>query len=248
MKKIKIILIVGLIICIGIVFYSTKNSCENGDDSCIISYIINPKNQELKLYWKNQQGKNYLNFEKLKTELEKNNQELVFAMNGGIYRQDNSSPLGLFIEEGIVKTKINNVKEASGNFYLQPNGIFLLTDDNRADVCKTSDYKEYKNIKYATQSGPMLIIDGLLNSKFNKGSKNRYIRNGVGILPDGRIIFAISKKKINFFDFATFFKNKGCKNALYLDGYVSKCYLPSKKQKEMNGKFGVIIAETKFKN
>ena len=81
MKKIKIILIVGLIICIGIVFYSNKNSCENRDDSCIISYIINPKNQELKLYWKNKQGKNYLNFEKLTTELEKNNQFLAIHID-----------------------------------------------------------------------------------------------------------------------------------------------------------------------
>ncbi|MBL4624331.1 MAG: phosphodiester glycosidase family protein [Flavobacteriales bacterium] len=76
------------------------------------------------------------------------------------------------------------------------------------------------------------------------GSKNQHIRNGVGILPDGKLLFAISKETINFYDFATFFKQKGCKSALYLDGFVSRCYLPSKNWKQLDGNFGVIIAVT----
>ena len=57
----------------------------------------------------------------------------------------------------------------------------------------------------------------------------------------------MSKKTINFYDFASYFKSKGCKNALYLDGFVSRTYLPSKKWTQIDGNFGVIIAETKRK-
>ena len=91
----------------------------------------------------------------------------------------------------------------------------------------------------------MLLIDGAVNSILKQGSSNYNIRNGVGILTDGNILFAMSKKKINFYDFAMFFKSKGCKNALYLDGYVSKTYLPSKGWKQSGGNFSVIIAEIK---
>ncbi len=91
----------------------------------------------------------------------------------------------------------------------------------------------------------MLLIDGELHSKFRKGSKNLHIRNGVGILPDGKIICAMSKEKINFYDFATFFKQQGCQNALYLDGFVSRMYLPEKEWEQMDGDFGVIIGVSK---
>ena len=51
----------------------------------------------------------------------------------------------------------------------------------------------------------------------------------------------MSKVPINFYDFATFFKDQGCSNALYLDGFVSRTYLPEKKWEQTNGNFGVII-------
>ena len=96
-------------------------------------------------------------------------------------------------------------------------------------------------MKWATQSGPMLVIDGAIHSAFKKGSINVNIRNGVGILPDNKIVFAISKEEINFYDFAEYFKNLGCKNALYLDGFVSRMYLPEKNLSATDGAFGVII-------
>jgi uncharacterized protein YigE (DUF2233 family) len=74
-----------------------------------------------------------------------------------------------------------------------------------------------------------------------KGSANVNIRNGVGILPDNKIVLAISKEEINLYDFAEYFKNLGCKNALYLDGFVSRMYLPEKDLNTTDGDFGVII-------
>jgi uncharacterized protein YigE (DUF2233 family) len=59
------------------------------------------------------------------------------------------------------------------------------------------------------------------------------------------LVFAMSKKEINFYDFAKYFKDLGCKNALYLDGFVSRTYLPEKNWKQEDGDFGVIIGVVK---
>jgi uncharacterized protein YigE (DUF2233 family) len=91
----------------------------------------------------------------------------------------------------------------------------------------------------------MLLVNGVIHKSFNENSKNLNIRNGVGILPNNTILFAMSKKEINFYDFAKFFKDKGCKNALYLDGFVSRTYCPEQKWMQNDGDFGVIIGVTK---
>lgn len=111
------------------------------------------------------------------------------------------------------------------NFYLEPKGIFYITNDGKAGICKTIVYSNIANVEFATQSGPMLLINGKVNIIFNPKSNNLNIRNGVGILPNNDLIFAISTNKVTFYDFAKFFKEKGCLNALYLDGYVSKGFI-----------------------
>ena len=225
---------------------NTKNSLENPEDLTILTYTINPKKQSLKFYWKDSQDSILKTFKNLKKEVENNNQELLFAMNGGMFKKD-FSPKGLYIENGKTITKLDTISKDFGNFYLQPNGVFLITENGVPIITKTQDLRIHKDIYYATQSGPMLVIDGELHTKFNKGSSNLNIRNGVGILPNDDLLFAMSRQKINFYNFAAFFKNKGCRNALYLDGFVSKTFLPSKNWEQLEGEFGVIIAETKPK-
>lgn len=235
----------GCLVCIFLlsVYAFTKS------DERIINYIVDAKAQDLKLYWKDDSAKNFKSILRLKNWLESKNKNLVFAMNGGMYMEDNT-PLGLFIQEGKTIRSINTATAASGNFYLTPNGIFYITDDKTAYVTKTADFvktKKSHKINYATQSGPMLLIDGEIHPEFKEGSTNLNIRNGVGILPDGKVIFAMSKELINFYDFAMYFKKLGCKNALYLDGFVSRTYLPEKNWIQTDGNFGVIIAETTTK-
>jgi uncharacterized protein YigE (DUF2233 family) len=53
----------------------------------------------------------------------------------------------------------------------------------------------------------------------------------------------MSKTEISFYDFADYFRKAGCKNALYLDGFVSRTYLPVKDWTQTDGNFGVIIGE-----
>jgi uncharacterized protein YigE (DUF2233 family) len=96
----------------------------------------------------------------------------------------------------------------------------------------------------ATQSGPMLLIDGAIHPAFREGSSNLNIRNGVGLLPDNRLIFAMSGKPVNFYTLASWFRDRGCRNALYLDGFVSRTWLPEKGWTQTDGDLGVLIGVT----
>ena len=215
---------------------------EKINDEGFISYIVDPKKQDLKLYWKDEKQQNFKSIQNLKAWVEKDHKKLVFAMNGGMYKED-YSPLGLFIEDHKTKAALNT-KNGNGNFYLKPNGVFYISTNNSAAICTTSDFTNERKIKYATQSGPMLVINGKIHSAFKEGSTNLNIRNGVGMLPNNKILFAMSKKEINFYDFANYFKSMGCKNALYLDGFVSRTYLPEQNWIQTDGDFGVIIGVT----
>lgn len=237
MKKISLFLLFSL------VFLSFLNlSCASNifNNKNIISHIASPKNMHF--YLKDTEGKNFGNFKTLDKHIKSQNKNLVFAMNGGMYLKD-LSPQGLYIENSRLIKKVDTLQEAYGNFYMQPNGIFYIDKDAKAVVIATKDFNQDKNINYATQSGPMLVINNKIHHKFMPNSKNIHIRNGVGVLPNGDLLFTISKEIINFYTFATFFKSHGCKNALYLDGFVSKMYLPEKGLTNKEGLFGVIIAE-----
>ncbi len=213
------------------------------EEESFISYVADTQKQDIHFYWKDDKDQPIRSIQNLKWWIEQRGEKLVFAMNGGMYKQDNT-PQGLYIENGKTLTRCDT-SGGNGNFYLKPNGIFYITTNKEAVVCKTEDFSNTGKIAWATQSGPMLVADGQIHPAFKKGSTNLNIRNGVGILPGNKIIFVMSKKEINFYDFAMFFKNKGCQNALYLDGFVSRTYLPEKQWIQTDGNFGVIIGVTK---
>jgi uncharacterized protein YigE (DUF2233 family) len=240
MKNTKKYILLLIIICFASFFiYSKKQINQNND---FVEYVVNPKKQQIKMFWKDEKQTNFVSISNLKSWLISNKKVLIFACNGGMYNKG-YAPVGLFIENKITKAKIDTTTQ-TGNFYLKPNGIFYITNDNIAGVCQTEKFKN-KNIKYATQSGPMLIIDGAIHPSFKEGSANVNIRNGVGILPNNSVVFAMSKKEINLYDFAKYFKDLGCKNALFLDGFVSRTYLPEQNWTQTDGNFGVIVAVTK---
>lgn len=210
--------------------------------SVFLSYQVDLDKQQLDFFWKDAEGERYGNFGNLKTGLEHRGKKLLFATNGGMYQKDRK-PLGLYIENYKTLQKLNTRSSEYGNFYLKPNGVFYIQEGN-ARICKTEDFEVVPSIQYATQSGPMLLIDGNIHPEFNAQSKHRHIRNGVGILENGQLLFVMSKEKVTFYELANYFKNQGCKNALYLDGFVSRTYLPEKNWIQTEGDFGVIIGVT----
>lgn len=212
-------------------------------DPRILHYVCHPTEVDIKFYWKGKTDSIFLNLGNLEKALASEGKTLLFGMNGGMFEKDRS-PKGLYIEEGNLIQTLDTISKGFGNFYLQPNGVFYIHENGRAEVKETQHFTSLENIQYATQSGPMLIIDGMMHPAFNQGSPNLNIRNGVGIMADGRVLFAISKQTINFYDFATFFQKNGCRNALYLDGFVSKAYSPEQNWKQKGGSLGVLIGLT----
>ncbi|MDW9379937.1 phosphodiester glycosidase family protein [Chryseobacterium sp. JV558] len=212
------------------------------DDNRFITYQVNPEKQNIQMYWKNDNGELLKSLDRLNQNVQFKNEKLIFAMNGGMFEPDNA-PKGLYIEDFKI-LKSTDTLQGNGNFYLQPNGVFYLTQNNQAGIVETKKFRYNKAIRYATQSGPMLITNGKINPIFEENSKNLNIRNGVGILENGDLIFVMSKKEVNFYTLAEFFKNSGCKEALYLDGYVSRTYLPEKNWIQKDGNFGVMIGVT----
>jgi uncharacterized protein YigE (DUF2233 family) len=165
---------------------------------------------------------------------------LGFAMNAGMYHPDRAA-VGLYIEEGREISRIVT-SDGPGNFGLLPNGVFCITD--HFAVIESRNYVDSSaDCRFATQSGPMLVIDGDLHPKFLANSDSVNIRNGVGVSADGnRAIFAISNQPVNFHAFARFFRDAlGLPNALFLDGSISRLYAPNLGRDDLGLPLGPIV-------
>jgi len=168
--------------------------------------------------------------------------DLVFAMNAGMYH-DNRAPVGHYKEDGVETMRV--IPNAGpGNFGLLPNGVFCVTD-NSAQVYETLDYLATEpECRDATQSGPMLVIDGALHPRFLVDSTSRFIRNGVGTSVDGRTaVFAISNEGVTFHAFGSLFRDYlGLPNALYFDGKVSRLYSRALNRSDFGFQLGPMVA------
>lgn len=235
-----------LIFAAELLLVSGFSSCTSKQDSkseIVATFIVDPKAANIRFFWQNDERETFRSIDNLKKYVERKGQKLHFAMNGGMFMEDRR-PLGLYIQDGKTLAPLNTRESAEGNFYLQPNGVFYIRGDRRAFVVPTRDFKDDGEIKYATQSGPMLLLNGEINQAFKPDSTNLNIRNGVCVTADERVIFAISRREINFYDFAEHFKKLGCRNALFLDGFVSRMYAPEQNIAQTGGDFGVIIGIT----
>jgi uncharacterized protein YigE (DUF2233 family) len=207
--------------------------------SRFVCYEADPRRQPLQLFYQDERGRRFGSIGRLRAWLAQRHCTLAFAMNGGMY-SPGGVPKGLFIERGRTVTPLDTGRGA-GNFYLRPNGVFYLTTSRRAGICATGQFRSGPDVAYATQSGPLLLVGGQVNPLFTPGSANAVVRNGVGRRPDGRLVFAMSSEPVNLYDFAAYFKDLGCREALYLDGFVSRLYLPEKNYRQTDGDFGVIV-------
>lgn len=196
----------------------------------------------LRMYSKDAEGAYYRTIAGLTRSLEAEGTELLFATNGGIF-MENLTPLGLYIENGETLREINNVKEAYGNFYLQPNGIFYL-QEGAGGVVETDAFETIENVQFATQSGPMLLMDGEMNPAFNHESENARIRSGVCFPFPEKAVFIISNRPVTFHAFAEQFLEAGCEDALYLDGVISDMYIKETNRLPLSFEYAIIIAAT----
>lgn len=206
-------------------------------------YITDLKNEEINLH----QKKGSLSIASVKKKLESKKRKVKMITNAGMYTKK-CDPEGLYIQNGVEHFAIDTgSSETTLNFYMHPNGVFYVDSLNRAQIKTTKEFlslseAEKGTINLATQSGPMLLIDGKIHPRFNRWSESKKLRSGVGVFGD-KLVFAITEGTTNFFTFASFFQDHfGCSNALFLDGTISKMYLTDGSSKDMGGAFGPIIS------
>ena len=201
----------------------------------------NAESDELRLFLYDEEGQPYGQFGSIAQKLDQQGKTLVFAMNAGMYHSDRA-PVGYYAEpDKVVQKLIPNA--GPGNFGMLPNGILCIRE-GRADVIETLRFvKEAPDCAYATQSGPMLVIDGALHPRFLKDSTSRYIRNGVGTSADGKTaVFAISDSPVTFYEFGRLYRDYlTLPNALFLDGNISKLYAPQLNRNDFGFSMGPVV-------
>lgn len=201
---------------------------------------VDLRTHRLRMFLDDEQGRPLKYFSGVNRLLRARGERLLFAMNAGMYHKD-FSPVGLLVIDGEEIQPIN-LENAPGNFFLKPNGVLLVADGG-AQIVESSRYPTFSdNVQLATQSGPMLVIDGALHPAFRENSTSRYIRNGVGMLSPHEIVFAISERPVTFYEFALLFRNGlGCKDALFLDASVSSLYSETLQRRDVRASLGPII-------
>lgn len=200
-----------------------KAISEAGQHYTICTFDV--RRARLRLFLKGADGKPYGNFAAVAEALKSRGDSLMFAMNAGMFGTD-YRPVGLYVEGGRQMMPANT-RAGAGNFHLKPNGIFYF-DARHAGIMETDRYlAAHLHPQYATQSGPMLVIEGALHPKIEASGTSAKIRNGVGVRDGHIVVFAISDDPVTFYQFATLFRDRlNCPNALFLDGSVSSLYAP----------------------
>ena len=197
--------------------------------------------ESLRLFLYDDDGDVFGQFGAIDRALDREGGKLAFAMNAGMYHPDRA-PVGYYVENGeVLKGLVPNA--GPGNFGLLPNGVFCIRD-GRADVIETLTFQNSpRRCRFATQSGPMLVIDGMMHPRFLADSSSRYIRNGVGTSADGKtVVFAISRSAVTFHTFASLFRaGLNLPNALYFDGNISRLYAPQLERRDAGFAMGPIV-------
>ena len=197
---------------------------------------------DIRLFLYDKSGNIYGQFQKLDNFLKEERLNIIFATNGGMYHADRS-PVGMYVENFKEFSPLI-IRDGPGNFGLLPNGVFCF-NKKVFMILETEKFARSKiRCQYATQSGPLLVIDGKIHPKFIKNGTSKFVRSGVGISRDGsKAIFLISNQAVNFHHFAsTFLDRLEIDNALYLDGNISRLYSPKLNRIDFGFDIGPIIA------
>ena len=222
---------------------------ESFEDGDYIVCSFDLAETDLRFFWQHPDGDAFGTFTALAGHLEGNDAKLAFAMNGGMYGED-YSPIGLYIEDGKELAPANTRSVASDvkpvpNFYKKPNGVFYVARGSAGVMTTEAFVSARPEARFATQSGPMLVIDGAVNPLFIPGSSDLNPRNGVCAPTPTTVDFVITQGTVNFHDFARFFRDRlSCKDALFLDGgSASALYAPELGRNDGpgHGGFGPII-------
>jgi len=211
-------------------------------------HILHAKPAEIRVIWKDTRDRQIETFPQATAYLTGIGETPDTIMNGGIYERG-GVPSGLLIQNSRELHPLNRAN-GKGNFFLKPNGIFLISDKGAAVIDSTEYPLAGVKVSQAVQSGPLLLRNGKVHPEFRAASANRLHRNGIGVTKDGTVVLAMtdikSPKFPNLHEFAMLFASFGCSDALFLDGDISQMRSGEALTKE-SGPFGSFIAAVKEK-
>jgi uncharacterized protein YigE (DUF2233 family) len=162
-------------------------------------------------------------------------------MNAGMF-DEAGRPIGLYVEAGRERHRIN-LRPGPGNFHMLPNGVFAADAGGHVSIVPSARYDPATRPRLATQSGPMLVIDGALHPQISADGASLYLRNGVGVADPDTAWFVISDVPVSFGRLARFFRDGlGCRNALYFDGAVSSLWDPAAGRMDETFPLGPMVA------
>ena len=232
-----------LLAVVAILFWSgaARAACQEQAGASICEF--DTSKDHIALFNLDANGQPYGGFAALQQALAGQGQQLSFAMNAGMFGVD-LKPIGLYVEGGNRLHKLNRAA-GPGNFHLKPNGVFYVAG-GKAGVMETDAFaKSGIKPEFATQSGPMLVVNGAIHPRISPAGTSAKIRNGVCVLDDHRVEFVISDGFVTFYDFASLFKDTlGCKNALFLDGSISSLYAPELSRNDFLARLGPMVGVT----
>jgi uncharacterized protein YigE (DUF2233 family) len=197
------------------------------EDNTYTVCMVDLRREAVRLFWKAPDGVRYGYLRELPRLA--SGGRLLFATNAGMFDPDDR-PVGLYVENGRELVRANT-QPGHGNFHMQPNGVFYVAGQT-AGVLDTMAYLKLRpRADFATQSGPMLVINGRLHPRFAFEGASRKPRDGIGIVNPTTLVVAISDSEVSFGEFGRLFKDRlRCSNALFLDGgTVPTLYIPGER-------------------
>lgn len=235
MKSWRVAVVALVLIAAGVAMLSARASRAESEPACaarmfegsrFIVCTFDAARHDLRLASRDGDGAHLRSFSALQTELGRDARRVRFAMNAGMFN-DAGAPIGLYIAEGEERHPLR-LTDGPGNFHMKPNGVFWVSADGAAHVDTSEAFDAQRPAaRWATQSGPMLLIDGEMHPRFAEDGASRLMRNGVGVRDGERAYFVISANFVSFGRFARFFRDElGCTDALFLDGSVSSLWAP----------------------
>jgi uncharacterized protein YigE (DUF2233 family) len=222
----------------------------DADPSCVVRefegsrFVVcafDAARQDLRLASRDAEGDYLRSFDRLEEVLGREAPRVRFAMNAGMFNGA-GAPIGLYVARG-EEQHVLRLTEGPGNFHLKPNGVFWLDEAGLVHIDTSDAYAQAAPRAYwATQSGPMLVIDGAMHPRFAEDGESRLVRNGVGVRDEHTALFVISSGFVSFGRFARFFRDElRCDDALFLDGTVSSLWAPALDRRDNDHALGPMV-------
>lgn len=196
----------------------------------ISGYTQTFKPSQIRMHWMDKDEIPYTTFSNLKKDFP----DLKFITNAGVLNKS-LKPTGLYIENGKLISSVKFLQNTKVNYGIHPTGIFYINHAG-AHIVPATQHFNHKNVTWAIQGGPMLIINETINPSLTNTKK--IVRNGVGVKKDGTLYFTIMN--CTYKELARHFKDKGCVNAMSLSEGDAEIWEEGNKKRYHN--FGPMIS------